>query len=411
MITYLLPFLAAVSVLLDIAVLRKIARRFPDSRWARTLYLVYFVLLDTAIVIALVLYGYLADAEFQRPMRVVLWIIWLFFINFFPKAVWFLFGLFDRLFEKARGRKTTLFSRIGLIAAAVGAGIMILGATRGRTHIVTERLTLESGRLPEAFDGYKIVFFTDLHAGNLPANHKLIRRMAELIDRESPDMVVNGGDLVNIDSRELDEEIMALLAGIRGRDGVYSVMGNHDLGFYLRENQPFTPRQSLDDLFDKQKAMGWTPLFDESIYIRRGEDSISVTGVNFPRTGSHRGKRTELAGCDLEEAYRTVSDDSFNLLISHTPELWEDALWIADPDLTLSGHVHAMQFKIPVGKRGWSPASWMYDQWSGLYDRQGKYLFVNDGMGYVMYPMRIGTPPSITVITLKKDRSEQELRR
>lgn len=49
-------------------------------------------------------------------------------------------------------------------------------------------------------------------------------------------------------------------------------------------------------------------------------------------------------------------------------------------------------------------AKFLYERWSGLYSENGKYLYINDGMGYVMYPMRIGTNPSITVITLESEK-------
>lgn len=402
MIAFVLPLMAAASILLDITNLRGITRRVPDRKWLRRLYLIHFVLIDAAVTVVLLFYGKLSNAESPQAMRIALWVIWLFFASLAPKTVHRLFCLVGRMFFRTSGKGSTLFAKIGLVAAAATLGLLIWGATAGRTRIVVERLTLESDRLSESFDGYKIAFFTDLHTGNLPANHRLIRRMADAIDRERPDMVVNGGDLVNIDARELTPEVMELLSTIRGRDGVYSVMGNHDLGFYLLENGPVTPRQNLDTLLGKQKAMGWTPLIDESVFIRRGEDSIAVTGLNFPKKGSHRGRRAELAGCDMEQAYAPVPEETFDLTISHTPEFWDQALRTGNPDLTLSGHVHAMQFKIPLGCRGWSPASWKYDRWSGLYSQLEKYLFINDGMGYVMYPMRIGTPPSITVITLKK---------
>jgi len=401
MIAFALPLMAAASILLDISNLRGIARRFPERKGLRRLYLIHFVLIDAAIAAVLLSYGKLSNAASPQAMRTTLWVIWLFFASFAPKAVYGLFRFVGRRFGKTSGRGAALFTKIGLALSVATLGLLIWGATAGRTRLVVERLTLESNRLPEAFDGYKIVFFTDLHTGNLPADHRLVRRMAEMIDRERPDMVVNGGDLVNIDAQELTPEVMKTLSTLRGRDGVYSVMGNHDLGFYLSENRSVTPRQNLDTLLKKQKAMGWTPLIDESVYIRRDGDSIAVTGFNFPEKGSHRGRRTELAGCDMERAYASVPKEVFDLTISHTPELWDEALRKGDPDLMLSGHVHAMQFKIPFGERGWSPASWMYDRWSGLYAQQGKYLFINDGMGYVMYPMRIGTPPSITVITLR----------
>lgn len=143
---------------------------------------------------------------------------------------------------------------------------------------------------------------------------------------------------------------------------------------------------------------------NESRYVRRGSDSISVTGVNFPIGKKLNGRQNvDFARCDFDAAYRGVPDSLFNLLIAHTPEVWDEALATGRADLTLSGHVHAMQLKIRLGGWAWSPAEWMYDRWSGLYEEDGKYLFVNDGMGYVMYPMRIGTYPSITVITLKSE--------
>ena len=228
--------------------------------------------------------------------------------------------------------------------------------------------------------------------------------MVALINREHPDMVVNAGDLVNIDSHELDDRVMSILSTLHGRDGVYSVLGNHDLGFYMRPKENFTPRQSVEELLAKQRAMGWKPLVNESAPIRRGADSILVTGVNFPETGTNHGRDTGMAGCDMQEVFRNVPPDTYNLLLAHTPEQWDEARSAGDPDLTLSGHVHAMQFKLTLGPWSWSPAKFLYERWSGLYSENGKHLYINDGMGYVMYPMRIGTNPSITVITLESEK-------
>ena len=253
-------------------------------------------------------------------------------------------------------------------------------------------------------DTQKIALFTDLHTGTQPRNRRLIRRMVALINREHPDMVVNAGDLVNIDSHELDDRVMSILSTLHGRDGVYSVLGNHDLGFYMRPKENFTPRQSVEELLAKQRAMGWKPLVNESAPIRRGADSILVTGVNFPETGTNHGRDTGMAGCDMQEVFRSVPPDTYNLLLAHTPEQWDEARSAGDPDLTLSGHVHAMQFKLTLGPWSWSPAKFLYERWSGLYSENGKHLYINDGMGYVMYPMRIGTTPSITVITLESEK-------
>ena len=71
-------------------------------------------------------------------------------------------------------------------------------------------------------------------------------------------------------------------------------------------------------------------------------------------------------------------------------------------DLTLSGHVPAMQFKIRPWGRGWPPAAWLYEHWSGRYDDGRHTLYINDGTGCVAYPMRLGAWPEVTLFTLKR---------
>ena len=404
MILYLIVILSVVSVTLDLLILRRIRRRLPDKRWLRRLYLAHFLLLDAGIVAALLFYRCCSEAGAESYMHVILWVICLFFMSVGPKSVYMLVSLLDYPAGWVRRKKVRLFSRIGLAAGALTLLVMIWGATAGRSRIVEEDLIVRSDKIPAAFDGYKIVLFTDLHAGNEPGNRRFIRRMVRKINEQHPDLVVNAGDLVNIDARELTDSVMSVLSGIRAKDGVYSVYGNHDLGIYLSRDSDLTPRQSFDELAVRQRAMGWKPLVNESAPIRRGADSILVTGVNFPETGTNHGRVTGMAGCDMQEVFQSVPPDTYNLLLAHTPEQWDEARSAGDPDLTLSGHVHAMQFKLTLGPWSWSPAKFLYERWSGLYSENGKYLYINDGMGYVMYPMRIGTNPSITVITLESEK-------
>jgi predicted MPP superfamily phosphohydrolase len=81
--------------------------------------------------------------------------------------------------------------------------------------------------------------------------------------------------------------------------------------------------------------------------------------------------------------------------------MWDKILSESHTDLTLAGHVHAMQIKLPIGKRGISPSALLYKRWSGLYEEQGRWLYVNDGIGCVGFPMRIGARPEITIFELR----------
>ena len=93
-----------------------------------------------------------------------------------------------------------------------------------------------------------------------------------------------------------------------------------------------------------------------------------------------------------------MPDSLYNITLVHVPQLWLPIVERGYGDLTLSGHVHAMQLKL----FGWSPAQWMYTRWSCRYEEQGSTLYINDGIGYVGYPMRIGADPELTIYTLKR---------
>lgn len=394
--------LAVVALLVDWYIYKTTVKAC-NRKWVRRVYIVHVVLIDLLTALALLFYHKMAGIETQGYMRAIMWIVYLFMLFIVPKVVYALFLSLDLLLGWLLKGRLYLFRWLGLAGALAVFGVMVWGATGGRNRIRVTEITVSSARIPASFDGYRIVLFADLHAGNLPANHRLLERLSARINELRPDLVVNGGDLVNRDARELDSEIMGILRGIDARDGVYGVFGNHDLGYYLEPDCEITPAQNVQLLRDKQRAMGWRLMENETDFIRRGNDSISVSGVNFPLTGRHNGVENGLGGTDFPATYRGVSDSTFNILIAHTPESWDEALAFGYGDLTLSGHVHAMQAKITLGNWRWSPAEYMYERWSGLYTKGEKNLYVNDGVGYVMYPMRIGANPELTLIILKHE--------
>ncbi len=218
-------------------------------------------------------------------------------------------------------------------------------------------------------------------------------------------MVVNTGDLVNVSHLDLTPGISRVLSRITAPDGVWSVWGNHDLGFYMDDDATLTLADNLSLLGDKVSAMGWTTLDDRSVTIQRGGDSILLSGVNFPVDGMHNGKNSSLAGTDIGATFAGVKGDPFSIVLAHTPQMWHDITDTGFGDLTLSGHTHAMQMKMRLFEREWSPAQYLYEEWSGSYLDLGTnngMLYVNDGIGCVGYPMRIGARPEVTIFILKR---------
>ena len=177
-----------------------------------------------------------------------------------------------------------------------------------------------------------------------------------------------------------------ILSQLHARDGVLSVVGNHDYCTYGHEPN------GLKHVVNLQQGMGWQVLLNSHTILRRGNDSIAVAGVenistshHFPTTGS---LDNALAG----------TRDLFVILLSHDPTSWDLYVVGRDIPLTLSGHTHAAQTSL----LGWSPARLWYQQYRGLYQKYWQYLYINQGLGETIFPARIGAPPEITLITLRK---------
>ncbi len=329
------------------------------------------------------------------------WVILIFMMSLAPRIFYYPLALFRSKALNIVGGALSLFV----------VGVMVWGATIGRTRIeLSEVVDSESG-IPAAFDDFRVVHISDLHVGVLINQTKELQRVVDMVNAQSPSLVVFSGDLVHISADELTPEVMNILRGIRSEYGVASVIGNHDIGVYINDADQGVINSETERIREKQRQLGWHVLEDQTIYITRGEDSISVTGIAYSAELQEFRHSGDLPQMDLSRAYSGVSSDMWNLSISHLPQLWDDIMDLGYGDYTLSGHVHAMQIKLFAGndKRGWSPAEWMYDQWSGLYietedgEREGA-LYINDGIASVGWPMRIGAYPEVTSITLKSKR-------
>jgi predicted MPP superfamily phosphohydrolase len=148
--------------------------------------------------------------------------------------------------------------------------------------------------------------------------------------------------------------------------------------------------------------MGFNLLLNESAYLKKNGQRLALIGVeNWGKGGFKK------AG-DLKKASEGLDKNDFKILMSHDPSHWEEVVLNDDMHvhLTLSGHTHGMQFGIEIpGWIKWSPVSWRYKYWAGIYKEKNQYINVNRGFGYLAYPGRVGIWPEITVIELKKGNS------
>ena len=305
----------------------------------------------------------------------------------------------DQVFSLPSRRK--FISQIALGLAAIPFSSLIYGMYRGKYRFRVLNYTLFFEDLPKAFDGYKITQISDVHSGSFDSREK-IEYGVNLINEQASDVILFTGDMVNNKASEM-LPWKDLFGTLKANDGVFSVLGNHDYGDYVRWSSADAKAQNLSDLIQLQNDMGYDVLLNESRFIEKNGDRIAIIGVENWGVGGFKQ-----AG-DLKKATNNVDSKDFKILMSHDPSHW-DAEVIKDDyhfHLTLSGHTHGMQFGIEIpGWIKWSPVKWRYKHWAGIYEDMGQYLNVNRGFGYLGYPGRVGIWPEITVIELKSGTKE-----
>ena len=355
---------------------------------------IWIAVLSDALPILVVLLLEVIPDNTTGWMQLTQWITFIYLLLLGCRFCYYFGLLFDRRWK---------FSVIGAILATGCAAWLIWGAIWGRQALLVNEIEIRSPSLPEAFDGFRILQFSDLHIGTLVHPEREMNRLVDTINALRPDLVVFSGDLVNVRSTELTPEILAILKRIQAPCGVISILGNHDVGLYIKNTAALPPAENNRQLIAHQRQIGWQMLMDSTLYLRRGSDSISVTGISFDRTLQKFRHSFHLPEISLARSYQGVPRETFNLTVSHLPQLWPNITALGYGDLTLAGHVHSMQVKWHLFGQQFSPAQLMYDRWSGRYnDGSGNTLYINDGIGYVGFPMRLGADPEITLFILKK---------
>lgn len=307
-----------------------------------------------------------------------------------PKLTFVLFSLILRGINKISGLKIP-HATISALPALAMLGYILFGAIKGKENFKVREVTFTSANLPEEFDGYRVMQLSDIHSGSWKGNPEALKKAIDLCNRQNADLALFTGDLVNSRSDEL-LEFTEIFSELKTKDGVYSVLGNHDYGTYVKWNSEADRIANIDSLIARENRMGWRMLNNSHTIIRRDNDSIAVIGVE----NSGRPPFPDYAR--LKEA-SAGTEGMFQILMSHDPTHWRrQILPESDIELTLSGHTHDMQITF----FGLSVSSFIYPEHNGMYMEGERGLYVNIGLGHVLFPMRLGAWPEITVITLKK---------
>lgn len=284
--------------------------------------------------------------------------------------------------------------------AMLSGGLLTLGLLYGvtrRYRYQVRRVQIPVQGLSDAFHGLRIVHLSDIHAGSFDHPQAVARGIEKAMALQ-PDLVLFSGDLVNNRADEF-KPYLDIFARLHAPLGVYSVLGNHDYGDYVRWPSSRAKQENLHMLMEYQHQAGWQLLMNEAVILQKNGDAMTLIGVE-----NWSGRASFSRYGNLANALSGIPTDRPAILISHDPSHWDAEVAGIHPQiaLTLSGHTHGMQFGIESRWFKWSPVQYVYKQWAGLYQHKHQYLYVNRGFGFLGYLGRLGMPPEIALLELVK---------
>jgi predicted MPP superfamily phosphohydrolase len=334
-----------------------------------------WVAVAVAALPVLVLRGRLRRGLADRPVPA--WRVWLIEEPYF--AHWGATLVAWPLFLVAVIPATLLGAGAG--AAALGAyalalALCLYGVLVRRRWVRVRRIDVPIAGMADAFDGYRIAQLSDLHIGGLWPRARAARWVAR-VNALDVDLVALTGDYVT-HGDAFHEDIAAVLAEMRGRDGAVAVMGNHDY---------FGDGEKLVALLRRR---GVRVLRNERHEVRRGGEAITLVGVDDTWT-----RRADVAG-----SLEGYEGEGPLVALAHDPRLFPE-LARRGAALVLSGHTHWGQIALPFLATRINLSRLSYRYHAGLYREGGAVLYVSPGLGTTGPPLRLGAPPEITVVTLR----------
>lgn len=279
--------------------------------------------------------------------------------------------------EKDRRAKTKIFSDETVPGVEISYYASSLGADYSGIERVV-RYDFTNNDIPEAFDGFRIAFISDLHYKS-SFRKTALRNLVRLLNEQNADVLLMGGDYQ--EGCEHVEPLFAALSEVKTPMGIYGVMGNNDY------------ERCHDEIIRTMERYGMHVLEHKVDTIRKDGGRILVAGVRDPFNVEKNGVSPTLP----------LSPEDFVILLVHTPDYVEDVP-VTNTDLALAGHTHGGQVRI-FGKAPILNSHYGMRFLTGLaYNSARIPLIVTNGIGTSQLPIRIGAPAEIVMITLHSTR-------
>ena len=272
------------------------------------------------------------------------------------------------------------------ILLIVLAALVVITAARGiwENHAVrSNTVEVASEKLPAAFDGFTIVQISDLHNARFGKDQE---KLVALLKAAQPDLIAITGDLID-KRRPGMQNALRFVERAGAIAPVLYVKGNHEAkskGFPL--------------LKEALGRLGVTMLLDRTVSIERGGAHIALAGLSDARFVT--ADKTKFAAVSAEKLSAFLPKEGFTLLLAHRPELFA-VYRAAGADLTLCGHAHGGQFRLPLVGGLIAPNQGLFPKYTaGLYREEGKCMVVSRGLGNSSIPIRLNNRPEVVKVVL-----------
>ena len=267
--------------------------------------------------------------------------------------------------------------RFALVAVAILFATSVYAQGVEPRWFAIKTIEVKLAGLDPAFEGYKIVQLTDLHARSAMMNRQQLEKVARLANQQQPDLIALTGDYITAGADKSEEMLANAFSQLKAKDGVVAVMGNHDRG------EDSTP-------LERALAAGNIKLLNNAVHsIERQGSLLNIAGVDD----------VWLRRANLPQTIAQLPNTGANILLAHEPDFGDFAAASFRFELQLSGHSHGGQIVLPFAPRVTPPLGKKYI--NGLYQIGVMQLYVSPGVGTTGPPKaRFNCRPEISVIVL-----------
>lgn len=375
-------------------IMRIVLPKFKLSKKAKTILLI-LIWFPIFLLTCIVIFGYfLPFSDWASWLKMIITTVTFAFL--IAQTFIFVFTLIYLLlrifFKESKPLRWVLYLGIFFMCLSF---ILFITSPLGTISPVVKQIDIPIKNLPKNFENFKIVQISDLHLDY--ATQTFIKKSVAKINEQKPDLVLMTGDMVTFRTKEMDK-FMTHLQKIESKNGIYCIMGNHDYGSYAYDEGTEIYNKNIEQLEENYRILNWILLNNEHSYLTIESDTLVIAG-----TKNQSLKKMFQSDGDVYKTLEGLNNNHPIILMTHDPNYWVGEIYKIDAPiaLTLSGHTHGMQIGMNTKWCRWSLYQLlMSNYWGGLYEKEGKRLYINLGLGQTGFPGRIGLRPEISVFRL-----------